>query len=49
MADAGTARAVALTVRGRDDQRCADALGRQIDRLFGVRRVSPDTFSVQAA
>ena len=49
MADAGAARAVALTVRGRDDQRCADALGRQIDRLFGVRRVSPDTFSAQAA
>ena len=49
MADAGASRAVALIVRGRDDQRCADALGRQIDRLFGVRRVSPDTFSVQAA
>jgi acetolactate synthase-1/3 small subunit len=49
MADAGASRAVALTVQGRDDQRCADALGRQIDRLFGVRRVSPAAFSMQAA
>ena len=49
MADAGASRAVALIVRGRDDHRCADALGRQIDRLFGVKRVSPEAFSVQAA
>ncbi len=32
-------RRVALDVRARDAGRCYDVLGRQIDRLIGVRRV----------
>ena len=49
MADEGPSRRIALTVRGRDDQRCADALGRQIDRLFGVRRICNDIIQSEAA
>ena len=37
----GSDRRIALTVRGRDDSRCVDTLGRQIDRLYGVSRTSP--------
>ncbi len=36
----GAARRVALAVRGRDDARCVDSLGRQIDKLFGMDRVA---------
>lgn len=36
----GAARRVALAVRGRDDGRCVDSLGRQIDKLFGMDRVA---------
>ena len=39
--DAAT-RALSLQVRGRDAGRCTQVLGRQIDRLYGVRRVSAD-------
>jgi len=39
--DGGSARRIALTVRGRDDSRCVDTLGRQIDRLYGVSRTAP--------
>lgn len=39
MADTGEARMLALTVASRDGTRCIDNLGRQIDRLFGVRRI----------
>ena len=39
VAEAGAHREVRLGVRGRDDGRCVDVLGRQIDRLVGVRRV----------
>lgn len=39
MADAGDWRTLALTVASRDGTRCIDNLGRQIDRLFGVRRL----------
>ena len=35
----GDWRTLALTVASRDGTRCIDNLGRQIDRLFGVRRV----------
>ena len=42
LADEGAFRRIALTVRGRDAGRCMDNLGRQIDRLFGVRRISND-------
>ncbi len=41
VADAGPQREVRLNVRGRDAARCADVLGRQIDRLIGVRRITP--------
>jgi acetolactate synthase II small subunit len=49
MADEGTFRNIALTVRGRDAGRCMDNLGRQIDRLFGVRRISNDMIQSEAA
>ena len=49
MADEGTFRNIALTVRGRDAGRCMDNLGRQIDRLFGVRRISNDMIQAEAA
>ena len=45
----GSVRAIALTVRGRDAGRCMDNLGRQIDRLFGVRRISNDIIQSEAA
>jgi acetolactate synthase-1/3 small subunit len=32
-------RSLAVTVRPRDTTRCVDVLGRQIDRLLGLRRV----------
>ena len=40
LADEGAFRRIALTVRGRDAGRCMDNLGRQIDRLFGMRRIT---------
>ena len=49
MADEGAFRCIALTVRGRDAGRCKDNLGRQIDRLFGVRRISNDIIQSEAA
>ena len=49
MADEGPFRRVALTVRGRDAGRCMDNLGRQIDRLFGVRRIGADIIQSEAA
>ena len=49
LADEGTFRRIALTVRGRDSGRCMDNLGRQIDRLFGVRRISNDIIQSEAA
>lgn len=49
MADEGAFRRIALTVRGRDADRCMDNLGRQIDRLFGVRRISNDIIQSEAA
>jgi acetolactate synthase II small subunit len=36
--DADT-RSLAVGVRARDTGRCVDILGRQIDRLYGVRRM----------
>ncbi len=39
--DAGAAREVRVSVRPRDASRCADLLGRQIDRLIGARRIAP--------
>ncbi|WBT07126.1 ACT domain-containing protein [Brevundimonas vesicularis] len=49
LADEGAFRRIALTVRGRDAGRCMDNLGRQIDRLFGVRRISNDITQSEAA
>lgn len=49
LADEGAFRRIALTVRGRDAGRCMDNLGRQIDRLFGVRRISNDIIQSEAA
>jgi len=49
LADEGAFRRIALTVRARDAGRCMDNLGRQIDRLFGVRRISNDIIQSEAA
>ena len=49
LADEGAFRRIALTVRGRDAGRCMDNLGRQIDRRFGVRRISNDMIRSEAA
>ncbi|GAW41234.1 acetolactate synthase 3 regulatory subunit [Brevundimonas sp. SH203] len=49
MFDEGAFRRIALTVRGRDAGRCKDNLGRQIDRLFGVRRIGNDMIQSEAA
>ncbi|WP_295225932.1 ACT domain-containing protein [uncultured Brevundimonas sp.] len=49
LADEGAFRRIALTVRGRDAGRCMDNLGRQIDRLFGMRRISNDIIQSEAA
>lgn len=49
MADEGTFRKIAMTVRGRDAGRCMENLGRQIDRLFGVRRIGNDIIQSEAA
>lgn len=40
MSDSGTHREVRLALRGRDEGRCTEVLGRQIDRLIGVRRIA---------
>jgi|JI10StandDraft_1071094.scaffolds.fasta_scaffold2477622_2 acetolactate synthase regulatory subunit len=37
---AGAYREVRIAVRERDADRCTDVLGRQIDRLIGVRRIA---------
>lgn len=49
LADEGAFRRIALTVRGRDAGRCMDNLGRQIDRLFGVRRLPDEAMRSEAA
>ncbi|KQW80841.1 ACT domain-containing protein [Brevundimonas sp. Root1279] len=38
--DEGAGRRIEMAVRGRDDGRSVDTLGRQIDRLFGMSRVA---------
>ncbi len=38
--DAGAHREVRVDVNARDHGRCTQVLGRQIDRLIGVRRLS---------
>jgi acetolactate synthase-1/3 small subunit len=49
MSDEGAQRRISLQVRGRDAARSIDNLGCQIDRLFGVSRISNDGFGVEAA
>ncbi len=39
LSDEGAMRRVQLQVRGRDDGRCTENLGRQIDKLCGATRV----------
>lgn len=48
IADAGADREVRLGVRARDAGRCADILGRQIDRLIGVRRIAAQAASAHS-
>lgn len=38
LSDEGASRRVSMQVRGRDAGRCADNLGRQIDKLHGATR-----------
>ncbi len=45
----GASRRIALTVRGRDAARSIDNLGCQIDRLFGVARISAPAYQSEAA
>ena len=40
LSDEGHRRRVQMAVRGRDEGRSVETLGRQIDRLFGVTRLS---------
>jgi acetolactate synthase-1/3 small subunit len=47
VSEAGSERRVELVVRGRDASRCLETLGRQIDRLYGVRR-APAGFTPEA-
>ena len=49
MADEGDFRRIALTARSRDAARSTDNLGRQIDRLFGARRIGNDMIQSEAA
>lgn len=49
MADEGSSRRIALTVRGRDAARSIDNLGCQIDRLFGVARIAAPAYQSEAA
>jgi len=44
----GDWRTLTLNVASRDGTRCVDNLGRQIDRLFGVRRID-EASSARAA
>lgn len=44
--DSGAHREVRVGVRARDNGRCVDVLGRQIDRLVGARRMGPAATAV---
>lgn len=49
LSDEGADRRVQIQVRGRDAGRCVDNLGRQIDRLFGARRIDHAFIASEAA
>ena len=40
LSEEGPGRRVQMAVRGRDEGRSIETLGRQIDRLFGVTRLT---------
>jgi acetolactate synthase-1/3 small subunit len=48
MTEAGMEREVRMSVRARDNSRSAEVLGRQIDRLIGVRRVHAPSMHVES-
>jgi len=48
MADEGAFRRISIKVRGRDNGRCIENLGRQIDGLYGTNRVCAEAFSEAA-
>ncbi len=49
LSDEGAMRRVQLQVRGRDEGRCTENLGRQIDKLIGATRIAyaPAPFAYQ--
>ena len=49
LSDEGAMRRVQLQVRGRDEGRCTENLGRQIDKLIGATRVgfAPAAYAFQ--
>lgn len=49
LSDEGSLRRVQIQVRGRDAGRCTENLGRQIDRLFGVRRIAATGYPAEVA
>ena len=44
-AEGNGARRVSVAVRGLQAERCPEVLGRQIDRLIGVRRLAGDVIA----
>ena len=50
LSDEGAMRRVQLQIRGRDEGRCTENLGRQIDKLIGATRVgfTASTFAYQS-
>jgi acetolactate synthase-1/3 small subunit len=51
LSDEGAMRRVQLQVRGRDEGRCTENLGRQIDKLVGATRVgfAASTYGCQSS
>lgn len=49
LSDEGATRRVQIQVRGRDEGRCTENLGRQIDKLIGATRVTYPAFQYEAA
>ena len=50
LSDEGAMRRVQLQIRGRDEGRCTENLGRQIDKLIGATRVgfTASTYAYQS-
>ena len=49
LSDEGAMRRVQLQVRGRDEGRCTENLGRQIDKLIGAARITQSPYQYEAA